>query len=67
MDSKTLRKLERHAQAAGEIIINDVINSAADTLADDTADPRDSLSALAIGAVLLRIALESRTIRATQE
>jgi len=63
MDSKTLRKLERHAQAAGALIISDVVNSAADTLADSTADPRDSLAALVDAAVLLRIALDARTVR----
>jgi hypothetical protein len=63
MNRKTLKALERHAQAAGALIISDVVNSAADTLADSTADPRDSLAALADATVLLRIARDARTVR----
>ena len=58
-----LKALEHHAQAAADIIIGDVVSSAADTLADDTADPRNSLAALDDAAVLLRIARDARTVR----
>jgi len=65
MDNETLRKLERHATAAADIITTSVVNSAADTLADPDpdADPRDSLAALVDAATLYRIASDARTVR----
>lgn len=65
MNTRTLKALERHATAAGDIITASVVNSAADTLADpdpDT-DPRDSLAALVDAATLYRIASDARTVR----
>jgi hypothetical protein len=58
-----LRALEKHTRAAAALIISDVVNSAADTLADSTADPRDSLAALRDAAVLLRISSDARSVR----
>jgi len=65
MDRKTLRALERHCTAAGDLIRDSVVNGAADTLADpdpDT-DPRDALAALVDAATLYRIADDARTVR----
>ena len=61
MDNETLRKLERHATAAADIIRADVLESAADTLADPDADPRDSLAALVDAQVLYGVAAAART------
>jgi hypothetical protein len=63
MDRKTLKALQHHAQAAADIITNDVVMSAADVLADPTADPRDSLAALVDAAALNRIAGDARAVR----
>ena len=60
-----LKALERHCNAAADIITNDVVNSAADVLADpdpDT-DPRDALAALVDACTLRRIARDARTVR----
>lgn len=60
-----LKALERHCNAAAEIIISSVVTSAADVLADPDpdADPRDSLAALVDAATLRRIASDARTVR----
>jgi len=63
MDNETLRKLERHCNAAAGIITNSVVTGAADTLADPDADPRDSLAALVDACTLRRIANDVRTVR----
>lgn len=63
MDNSTLRKLERHCNAAADIITNSVVTGAADTLADSTADPRDALAALVDAATLRRIAGDARAVR----
>ena len=60
-----LKALERHCNAAADIITNDVVTSAADILADpdpDT-DPRDALAALVDACTLRRIANDARTVR----
>ena len=63
MDRKTLKALERHAQAAADIIAADVTATAADVLADANADPADSLAALVDAAILYRIARDARDAR----
>jgi hypothetical protein len=60
-----LKALERHCNAAAELIISDVVTSAADILADP--DPgvaaRDALAALVDACTLRRIANDARTVR----
>jgi hypothetical protein len=58
-----LKALERHCNAAADIITNMVVAGAAETLADSTADPRDSLAALVDACTLRRIANDARTVR----
>ena len=58
-----LKALERHCNAAADIITNDVVNSAADVLADPEARAGDSLAALVDAATLYRIANDIRTVR----
>ena len=60
-----LKALERHCNAAAKIITDDVVDGAADVLADPDpdADPRDSLAALVDACTLRRIARDARTVR----
>lgn len=62
MDNETLRKLERHCNAAADIITKSVVNSAADTLADPDRGTAalDALAALVDAATLYRIASDAR-------
>ena len=63
MNRKTLRKLERHCEAAAGIISADVLATAADVLADPEGDARISLALLAEAATFSRIAGEARAFR----
>ena len=58
-----LKALERHCNAAAQLIINDVVSSAADVLADPEARAGDSLAALVDACTLRRIASDARTVR----
>ena len=63
MNHKTLKALERHANAAADIITADVRDTAADVLADPEEDARISLALLVDAATFARIAREARAFR----
>ena len=52
MPTPTLKKLARHCDAAADILVSSIVRTAADTLADPTADPRDSLAVMVEAATL---------------
>lgn len=60
MTPSQLKALEHHAQAAGDLIRDDVLESAADVLADPEADPRNALAALVDAQVLYTVAAAAR-------
>ena len=63
MTSSQLKALERHAQAAADIITADVRDTAADVLADPEEDARIPLALLVDAATFARIAREARAFR----
>jgi len=64
MNRRTLKALERHAQAAADILCDNVVSYAADTLLDpDPHAARDALDVLAQAALLRQIANTARVVR----
>lgn len=62
MPTPTLKKLARHCDAAADILVSSIVRTAADTLADPTADPRDSLAVMVDAERLYGIATWARQI-----
>jgi len=60
MNRRQLKALERHATAAADLIRDDVLESAADVLADPDARPGDALAALVDAQTLYGVAAAAR-------